>query len=251
MMQFDLWTFGLQTVNFLILVWLLKIFLYTPVAKIIERRQAGIKAAQDDAERAKKNAENEAVQFKQKTDEIEAEREQIIAEARIAESKAYDDLIKQGQSEIAHMRDLAKRDIEREKNKAKSEIRRGATDLAISLSRQILAESANGNIDEYFLEKVKSHLKALPAADFQNLKSLLGDGTLTIISAEKLGTEIKQNWQGAIQEIFESEVKLTFSVDKKLIAGVNLQFPDGLLSFNWNDILEQAKSELDKRAAGE
>ena len=49
-MQFDLWTFGLQTVNFLVLVWLLKIFLYTPVAKIIERRQAGIRAAQDEAD---------------------------------------------------------------------------------------------------------------------------------------------------------------------------------------------------------
>ncbi|MEZ5758369.1 MAG: F0F1 ATP synthase subunit B [Emcibacteraceae bacterium] len=250
-MQFDLWTFGLQTVNFLVLVWLLKIFLYTPVAKIIERRQAGIRAAQDEADRAKKNAENEAAQFKQKTDEIEAEREQIIADARIAESKAYDDLIIQGQSEIAHMRDLTKRDIEREKNKAKSEIRRGATELAISLSRQILAESANGYIDEYFLDKVKNHLKALPVSEFKNLQDQLKDGMLTIISAEKLQSQMKKKWQDAIQEIFESKVKLSFSVDKKLIAGVNLQFPDGLLSFNWNDILEQAKFELDKRAGGE
>lgn len=250
-MQFDFWTFGLQTINFLILVWLLKIFLYTPVMKIIERRQAGIKAAQDDAECAKKNAENEVIEYQKKAEDINAERDQIIADARIAESKAYDDLIKQGQSEISHMRDLAQREIEREKNKAKSEIRRGATELAISLSRQILAESANGNIDKYFLEKVKSHLKALPAADFQNLKAQLDDGTLTIISAEKLGIEIRRSWQDVISELFETKAKLSFSVDKNLIAGVNLQFPDGLLSFNWNDILEQAKSELDKRAEGE
>ena len=38
-MSFDWWTFGLQVINFLVLVWLLQRFLYKPVRRIIEQRR--------------------------------------------------------------------------------------------------------------------------------------------------------------------------------------------------------------------
>lgn len=39
-MTIDWWTLGLQTVNVLVLVWILARFLFRPVARIIADRQA-------------------------------------------------------------------------------------------------------------------------------------------------------------------------------------------------------------------
>ena len=42
-------TFILEAINFLVLVWILKRFLYKPVLDVIERRKAGIEKIQADA----------------------------------------------------------------------------------------------------------------------------------------------------------------------------------------------------------
>ncbi|MEZ5438197.1 MAG: hypothetical protein R3F12_07555 [Lysobacteraceae bacterium] len=38
-MHFDVWTFGLQLINFIILVWLLQRFLYRPVLRLLDQRR--------------------------------------------------------------------------------------------------------------------------------------------------------------------------------------------------------------------
>ena len=41
-MSFSWWTFGLQAVNFLVLVWLLRRFLFKPVTAMVARRKEEI-----------------------------------------------------------------------------------------------------------------------------------------------------------------------------------------------------------------
>ena len=44
-MEIDWWTLAIQTVNFLVVVWLLSRFLYRPVRRMIEAREAAKKAS--------------------------------------------------------------------------------------------------------------------------------------------------------------------------------------------------------------
>src|SRR5210317_923131 len=69
-MQIDWWTLGLQTINFLVVIWLLSRFLYRPIRKIIEEREAADKAASDaaaqklaDAEKIRRTYEEKTAQF--------------------------------------------------------------------------------------------------------------------------------------------------------------------------------------------
>ena len=55
-MQIDWWTLALQTVNALVLVWLLARFLFRPVAKIVAERQKAAAALMADAAKAKADA---------------------------------------------------------------------------------------------------------------------------------------------------------------------------------------------------
>jgi len=57
-MNFSWWTFALQAANFLILVWLLRRFLFKPVGAIVARRKEEIARAMAEASAEKQNALN-------------------------------------------------------------------------------------------------------------------------------------------------------------------------------------------------
>jgi len=247
-MQFDWWTFGLQTVNFIILVWLLKIFLYAPVLRAIKRRQDENTALMDKARLAEKMAGEESEKFRAKRHEIEAAREQILEDARIDESRAHDKLMQEGHEEIARLKDIALKDIEREQNKARISVRQEATDLAVSLARNILEQSYASSLQDMFLEKIVAYLEALAPAEFKNLQDQLQDVGLTVISAEELNKENQDKWCRAINGVFRKEIQYEFRTDAGLIAGVNLKFANALLAFNWQASLQQAKDSLYEQA---
>ena len=86
-----------QAINFLILVWLLKRFLYKPILHAIDEREKGIATQLADAEAKKAEAQKERDDFQHKneafdqeraallkkaTDEANAERQRLLDEAR-------------------------------------------------------------------------------------------------------------------------------------------------------------------------
>ena len=85
-MEFDWTTFILEIINFLILVWILKRFLYRPILDVIARRRAGVEKTLADARRI----EIEAGELKQQNEHRLAqwENEKEAAQARLREELA-------------------------------------------------------------------------------------------------------------------------------------------------------------------
>lgn len=85
-MDFDWSTFVLEIINFLILVWILKRFLYRPVLRVIARRHADIEKAMSEARRI----ETEANELKRQSGRELArwEEEKQAAQARLREELA-------------------------------------------------------------------------------------------------------------------------------------------------------------------
>src|SRR3990172_2764168 len=98
-MLIDWFTVGAQALNFLVLVWLLKRFLYQPILEAIDAREQRIAKELADADAKKAEAQKERAEFQHKneafeqqraallgkaTDEAKAERQRLLAEARQA-----------------------------------------------------------------------------------------------------------------------------------------------------------------------
>lgn len=85
-MEFDWTTFTLEIINFLILIWILKRFLYRPILDVIAKRRAGIEKALADAKRI----ETEATSIKQQHEQHLAEwgEEKEAAQANLLEELA-------------------------------------------------------------------------------------------------------------------------------------------------------------------
>lgn len=87
-MEFDWTTFALEIINFLILVWILKRFLYRPVLDVIARRRAGVEKMLADAKRI----EAEAGELRQRCERELAqwEKDKEAAQARLREELAME-----------------------------------------------------------------------------------------------------------------------------------------------------------------
>ena len=77
-MQFDWVTFALQAINFLVLVWLLRRFLYRPVREVITKRQELAEQATLEAAKQKSDAEAEQQRYVEARDALSDERQQML-----------------------------------------------------------------------------------------------------------------------------------------------------------------------------
>src|SRR5271155_1747633 len=86
-MLIDWFTVGAQALNFIILVWLLKRFLYKPILDAIDAREKRIAAELADADAKRAVAQKERDEFKQRNDDFDRQRAALLAQA-VDEAKA-------------------------------------------------------------------------------------------------------------------------------------------------------------------
>jgi F-type H+-transporting ATPase subunit b len=77
----DWFTVGAQALNFLILVWLMKRFLYKPVLAAIDVREKRIAKEIADADAKKADAQKEHDEFQHKNEEFDQQRAALLSKA--------------------------------------------------------------------------------------------------------------------------------------------------------------------------
>ena len=80
-MLIDWFTVGAQVLNFLILVWLMKRFLYKPILNAIDEREKRIATELADADAKKAEAQKERDDFQHKNEEFEQQRGALLSKA--------------------------------------------------------------------------------------------------------------------------------------------------------------------------
>ena len=152
-MLIDWFTVGAQALNFLILVWLMKRFLYKPILHAIDEREKRIATELADADAKKAEAQKERDEFQHKneefdqqraallskaTDEAKAERQRLLDEAR----KEADALACQAAGRVAKRRNsnLNQDIIRRTQKEVFAITRKALTDLATTSLEERMGE---------------------------------------------------------------------------------------------------------------
>ncbi len=93
-MQIDYFTIVAQIINFLVLVFLLRHFLYRPVIKAMDEREQKMVSRLKDAEQKREEAEAEAESFRQMKQELEDKRQEMLTKAAEEVQILQSDLMK-------------------------------------------------------------------------------------------------------------------------------------------------------------
>lgn len=245
-MQFDWWTFALQTANFAVLVWLLHRFLYKPVLRVIDARRTDVEKqyAEVAAAAAKANAA---------LADIEAQRSGIAAE-RTAALKAA---ASEAQEAAAAKRASAEREataliaesrksLAAERDTAISEARQAALALGVDIARRLLAEVPTDLRTRAWLERVEQHIASMTATEREQLVNGLNGGqTLRVVTAVPLPEPVTAEWRVRLGRALGERAHIEFASDAALVAGVELNFPNAILRFSWRSTLATLRAEIE------
>ncbi|MXN67284.1 hypothetical protein GR183_20440 [Stappia sp. GBMRC 2046] len=243
-MLIDWWTLAIQTVNFLVVVWLLNRFLYKPVRRIIEEREAADVRAVSEAKKKADDAEAAKADYEQKAAELAKSQRGLEAELHATMRKERDTMLEDARQEADGILAEARERTERERMEALEGLKEGIADLAGEMARKALSGHASNG--EAQLQQVLSHLDGLSDQSLSDLRSDLEDtaGALEIVSASELGEAERQRWQSALERRLGNGARIVFSVDPSLIEGSELHFPHAVLSFSVADRLRQLSREM-------
>jgi F-type H+-transporting ATPase subunit b len=222
--QIDGVTFIAQIINFLILVGLLRYFLYDPVVNAMDEREAKIAARLEEADEKQKTAEKEAKTYRQKRREIEAKRKELIDQAREEADKKRHDLIDEAREAVEQKRKKWRASIEHEKQTFINELRQRATHQIVEVARRALADLADADLEQRIINEFARRVQALGDEEKTEIIQAVQDaGGVVIASAFELPDETRERLNEIVRAHIGEHTKLSFRSEPDLIGGVTLR----------------------------
>lgn len=245
-MQISWWTFALQVVNFLVLVWLLQRFLYKPVRDILEKRKALSAQAFAEAEKAGKDAEVARRHYEDARGALVQERQAMLDAAHRAIEADRAKALQEARDDAEKLVKTAHEQITEERAKTLAGLEGDVASLAVKLAGKLLDRLGDKVSNDVFLDETEAALKKLPRAERQRLeRDLSANGAqVAVITAAPLNAQERKSWKARLEANIGRPLDVAFDVDPKLLAGAALHFPHTVVSFAWSDQLNDAKQAL-------
>ncbi len=240
-MTINWWTFSLQTVNFLILVWLLSRFFWRPVAALIERRRQIARDLLDQAQADRDAAAQALEEARRRSAGFEEEREKILAEAWREATEARGALLVKAEAEIAASREQSRTAIAHEEEEAARVWTARAGELALTVAARLAARLDGAAVTEAFLRWLTGKIAGLPA----DARATLGAADeVDVISAAPLDPALQSRVGAAIGAALGASPAFSFKTEPDLIAGLELRTPHLSVRNSWRADLAQILVEL-------
>ncbi|WP_321490040.1 hypothetical protein [uncultured Hyphomonas sp.] len=230
-MNFDWVTFGFQIVNVLLLLAILRHFLFRPVADVIARRQAETEAALNAANKAKAEAEAATRKAFEEAEENVAARQDVLTKAHKeaeAQSKA---LIDKAHAEATRIIAEGKAARKRGASDAEAQALARARDLAAVIAERAL--TAQPQDFGSYLSRLVVSLQNMPPAERE---ALLKGGDLKLLTATPLS---KSDEAAVTSALAPFDIDPEISTAPDLIAGLELQSDSGAIRNSLAHDLEQ------------
>jgi F-type H+-transporting ATPase subunit b len=133
----------LQIVSFLLLIWLMRRFLFGPIGGILEARQNEVRSTLDQVYRDREAMETSRREYEARLAGIEAEaRDRIQAAIKDAQGMK-EEIIGAAHTEADRLVTHAREEVVREKQRAMVELRTQVADLAVEAAGKILRRSVD------------------------------------------------------------------------------------------------------------
>ncbi|MGA9775173.1 MAG: F0F1 ATP synthase subunit B [Candidatus Dormiibacterota bacterium] len=151
-------TFIVEIVVFLVLLWLLARYVFPPLTRALDARQALIAQSLQEAERARQEAERARVSERQEMAEARVKAQEILDRAQQLGEQLRQELRTRGEQEQQAMLERARAELEREREQAVSELRRQVADLVLLATTRVLQEELDEGRQRQLVERALSEV---------------------------------------------------------------------------------------------
>jgi F-type H+-transporting ATPase subunit b len=252
----DWFTVCAQLLNFIVLVWLMKRYLYQPVLDAIAAREQKIAAQLADAAAAKAEAHRQQDEYQQKNQAFDAQRADLLQQAREAAKAERDRLQSEARAAADAASDARARALLRDAQQLRAEMTHRLQDQVFDISRRVLQDLASVSLEqqacEIFIQRLQAVDDAVLALLGAALKGASDDEPALLRSAFDLPAAQRSAVQAALEDAFGQVIPLKFETTPELVAGIELGAQGQKLAWSVSEYLSALSSGLEEQlgAAG-
>ena len=245
-MEINWFTLVAQVVNFLILVYLLKRFLYGPITKAMDEREQRVADRLAEAEEKRAQADEEAQLYYARRTELEEKQEDILEEAdRQAEGRRKE-LIEGARRETEALQARWRDAVEREKAAFLADLRQRAGEQICAVTTRALRDLASQELQDQMVEAFIGRLREMPVGDREALSVAVRQsaGVLTVTTAFDADPETRSRVEEAVRSVVSSRATVSFKRDPDIICGIELKSEGLKLSWNIAEYMDSLRDSL-------
>ena len=238
-MLIDWFTLCAQIVNFLVLVALLKHFLYGPILRAMDAREQTIARRLAEAEQQAAAARAAEQSFREKNREIAEKTAGMLAMAKQDADVRRAELIGQARQEIITLKTGWRDAVTREQEAFVRHLRQMAGHQVYAISRRVLADLCSANLEARTVDVFLSRLRDLDPAERQKFAEAVQatDAVLTVRSAFPLSRALQDRLTAAVKDTIASGAPVDFETVPDLIMGIELKTRGRKISWNLENYL--------------
>ncbi|WP_298715997.1 F0F1 ATP synthase subunit delta [uncultured Oceanisphaera sp.] len=250
-MLINWFTVGAQVLNFLILVWLMKRFLYQPILNAIDAREKRIAAELADAAKQQAGARRERDEFRHKNREFEQQRadrmERVVADATAERRRLFEEARQAADAQSAQRQQA----LQREQHSLNATLIRHTREEVFAIARKALTELAGISLEQRMAEVLVQRLQALGPQERAQLGQALASVSVPVrvCSAFTLPQAQQREIQAALSEVFSADIQPTFETDPQLVSGIELCADGCKVAWSIDEYLTAMKQHIDQRVA--
>jgi F-type H+-transporting ATPase subunit b len=228
-MLIDWFTVGAQALNFLILVWLMKRFLYQPILHAIDEREKRIAAELSDADAKKAEAQKERDEFQHKNEEFDQQRAELLSKAMEEAKAERQRLLDEARQAADAMSAKRQETLRNDAHLLNQAISRRTQQEVFAIARKALTDLATTSLEERLGEVFTRRLREMDGQAKEGLAEALKTAIepSLVRSAFDLPAEQRAVIQNALNETFSAEVHIRFETAPDLISGIEFTTANG------------------------
>ena len=251
-MLIDWFTVGAQVLNFIILVWLLKRFLYKPILQAVDAREKRIAAELAGADEKKAEALKKRDHFQHKNEEFDQERAELLRKATDEANAERERLLDDARKAADELGAKRRESLQKEADNLNQAIRGRTQQEIFAIARKALTELASTSLEERMVEVFTQRLRAMSGKVKEGLaKSFKSASDPALLrSAFDLSAEQHVAIENALKENISADMRVRFETTPNLISGVELTANGHKVAWSVADYLgslEQGVGELLKQ----
>ena len=239
-MLIDWFTVLAQIINFLILIYLLKRFLYGPIIRAMEEREKKMVADQDRAKNAEKEAERMSSELERERQALISSKERLLAEAKAEVDSWRENRLEASKEEIETLRKSWMDRLNDDRQTFLNALKRRIAEQIIVISDKVLKDLADENLEQQiikvFLEKVSEKKDEFIEKDL--------DRTVSIQSGLPLSEDQVQGIRERIGQLFSLTSPIQFDISADLGMGIQFIAGDRKVAWNLAEYLEDLESQI-------
>lgn len=242
-MSVDWFTVAAQIVNFFILVWLLKKFLYKPILTAMDNRQKKIEAELQSAATLALTAEQEKKNYIVLQEEARARSKEELAQARrdadILRQKLFQEVKEEAEAARVHLQDELLRERATFLNQASNQVAGQFLRLAHTAFRDLADANLETSIVSRFCKRLSSS-----ELDHDFFRTSHHNETLQVFTAFALSTLSQKEIKETLYLRLGAQPPIQFLLDPSLLAGILIASNNHKLEWNMHQYLDNFQDEL-------